>query len=139
VTVDTSTHVLVHMRAATPEGKPCEPMSQCAGRAGNSRWAVKHSVATRPVAELVAQPLRSWVRIKVLLAFPFSTVVRRVRAKKFPIVDGTTACTLLCTGALITCAVQSRGRCQPRFACLDFADLTQSGWIAALGFNSLSL
>jgi len=30
-------------------------------------------------------------------------------------------------------------RCQPRFACLDFADLTQSGWAAALGFSSLSL
>jgi len=96
-------------------------------------------IATGLVAELVTQPLRSWVRIEVLLACPFSTVVCGVRAKKFPIVDGMTACTSLCTCALIACMVQSGGRCQPRFACLDFTDLAQSGWTASLGFNSLSL
>jgi len=56
-----------------------------------------------------------------------------------PIMDGATACALLCTGTLIAHTVQSGGRCQPRSMCPDFTDLTQSGWTATLGFNSPSL
>jgi len=40
---------------------------------------------------------------------------------------------------LIAHTVQSGGRCQPHSMCPDFTDLTQSGWTAALGFNSPSL